>query len=477
MKKSFIHSTDNRNLYLYDTLHLFSMLIHPEMEKVYKKSTEVDSYYLRKYAYLKEHGFFGESKPTDFETTLDESIVKKNIIQTKRIVFETTDHCNLNCQYCSLGEIYNFGKKNRKNINIRYAINFLKYIFDLKSEKTKLGIGFFGGEPLVNINFIKKIIEVANQLNAEKKLELKFNMTTNATLIHKYIHFLVENNFELLISLDGNEEGQSYRTFAKNSKNSFSKVIENIDMIQRDYPEYFVNNVSFNSVLHNRNSVKGIYEFIYNRYHKIPRIAQINTGDINPDKKNIFDKMFNAKKISEEKYLNEGSSLLTITHNQLTLYNELSNFINNYTINHYISNLLYLLYADIKPLPTGTCFPFSRKIFINTNHNLLPCEKVSYSYSLGKVDDSVVIDVPEIVRKYNFYYEHIKRYCQYCYSARGCSLCLLTLENLDKLSTEEFICPSFYNQEAFKNKLYRIFSFLERYPSDFFEIIDNTMIE
>lgn len=33
-----------------------------------------------------------------------------------------------------------------------------------------------------------------------------FNMTTNATLIHKYIDFIVENNIELLISFDGNEK-------------------------------------------------------------------------------------------------------------------------------------------------------------------------------------------------------------------------------------------------------------------------------
>ena len=48
-----------------------------------------------------------------------------------------------------------------------------------------------------------------------------FNMTTNATLIHKYIDFIVENNIELLISFDGNEKAHSYRTYASNNKNSF----------------------------------------------------------------------------------------------------------------------------------------------------------------------------------------------------------------------------------------------------------------
>ena len=61
-----------------------------------------------------------------------------------------------------------------------------------------------GGEPLVNFPAIQQIIEEAKLLNKNKKLDLMFNMTTNATLIHKYIDFIVENNIELLISFDGN---------------------------------------------------------------------------------------------------------------------------------------------------------------------------------------------------------------------------------------------------------------------------------
>ena len=92
-------------------------------------------------------------------------------------------------------------------------------------------------------------------------------MTTNATLIHKYVKLLVKYNFELLISLDGNEKIIAI-DITETTKNSFHKVIENIDMIQKEYPEYFKNHIRFNAVLHNRNSVKEIYEFIYGRYKK-----------------------------------------------------------------------------------------------------------------------------------------------------------------------------------------------------------------
>ena len=103
--------TENKNLYLYDANYMFSLLIHPELGKVHEKTPNPDSYYLKKYEYQQKHGFWGKAEPPDFETTLDESIVENNIIQAGKLVFEATDHCNLNCPYCSLGEMYGFGKR------------------------------------------------------------------------------------------------------------------------------------------------------------------------------------------------------------------------------------------------------------------------------------------------------------------------------------------------------------------------------
>jgi len=479
MIQSFFHTSINGNIYLYNDNHRLSLLAHPEFEKAYEKSTDVDSYYSKKYAYLESHGFFEKSKLTDFRL-LDESIVRDNIIHTKQIVFETTEHCNLNCTYCSQGELYeSCNTRNGKNINIHSAIKLLKYIFDLKPKyyKNKMFISFYGGEALLNINFIKRIVEFTKQLNAEKRIELEYSMTTNATLLHKYIDFFVENKFSLLISLDGNEENHSYRLFCKNKKNSFQRVIKNIDMIQRDYPDYFDSRINFNAVLHNRNSVKQIYEFIYTRYNKIPRIAELNMRDINSDNKKTLESMFHSKLKSEVEYQKEESDLSRITHSESFLYSELTNYLKYCSINYYISNLNAMLPIVETILPTGTCTPFSKKIFLTNHDQLLPCERINYKYSLGKVNNNVEINIPEITQKYNFYYMQLKKSCQTCYSYRFCGSCLFHLTNIDKAGTDEFVCNSLFDQKSFKKKMLTIFSFLEKYPSDFSEILENVVIE
>lgn len=478
MIQSLIHSTENNNSYIYDDQFRLSMLIHPEFRKAYEKSTEVDPYYWGKYEYLAKHNFFSKPKLADFGT-LDESMVKNYIAQTQQIVFEVTDFCNLNCTYCAFGEIYEgFEERNFKNIDSHYAINLLKYIFGLRPEdkKSKLFIGFYGGEPLVNGDFIRQIIEIVNQMKSEKEIDIEYSMTTNATLIHKHIQLMVENRFRLLISLDGNEKNHSYRSFGKDKKNSFHKVIENIDMLQRDYPEYFAEHVNFNAVLHDRNSVKDIYEFIYTRYNKIPRIAELSFDDVRSDKKDLRDRMFHSKRESEAEYQREESNMLPILHEELSLYKESTDFLKYYSINFYVSNINTLLQNEEKYLPTNTCLPGQKKILLTTRNKLLPCEKINYKYSIGEVNGDVIMDIPEITRQYKFYYDHVQKVCQECYDHKFCGVCLFQMKNLDKVTTEEFVCESFSDSEDFRNRLYRVFSFLEKYPNDFSQIIENVII-
>ena len=479
MIQSFIFKSENNNLYIYDDQSRLSILINPELEKVYNELTDSDPYYLKKYEYLKSHGFFEKSKLVDFRM-LEASMIKDNIVNTQQIVFEVTDSCNLKCTYCALGELYEgFDERNGKKINTRYAINLLKYIFNLKPKNTnnKMFISFYGGEALLNMNFIKKIVKAVDVLNAEKGIQIQYSMTTNATLLHKYIDFLVVNNFVLLISLDGNEKNNSYRVFVKNKENSFQNIVDNLDMIKRDYPDYFYTHINFNSVLHDRNSIKKIYEFIFMRYNIIPRISELNLRNVKLENRAIVERMYNNKRKNEDVFQKERSDLLNITHSELSSYKELINFLKYQSVNCYMSNINSLLPADRKQLPTGTCTPFSKKIFLTNQNRLLPCEKISYKYSMGKVSEKIEINITEIAKQYNQYYEHIKKICQTCYAYRFCGACLLQMENIEDIGTKEFMCKRYKDLNSFKMTLRHIFSFLEMYPDDFSEILENVTLE
>jgi len=118
-----------------------------------------------------------------------------------------------------------------------------------------------------------------------------FSMTTNALLLHKYMDFLVEHNFNLLISLDGNKENTSYRINPK-GKPAFDKIVSNVNLLRGKYPDYFEKRVNFNAVLHNRNSIESIYRFFKENYNKIPSIGELNNMGIRTEMQETFMKTY-----------------------------------------------------------------------------------------------------------------------------------------------------------------------------------------
>ncbi|MEM1670162.1 MAG: TIGR04084 family radical SAM/SPASM domain-containing protein [Candidatus Methanomethylicaceae archaeon] len=106
----------------------------------------------------------------------------------------TTGACNLKCKYCggSLPEKY-------VPYKIKYKINQLK---DFIEEDKEAIIAFYGGEPLINYEFIK---EVMNKVEAKK-----FAIQTNA-LLYKKLSIEYWKKFDaILLSIDGRKEITDY---------------------------------------------------------------------------------------------------------------------------------------------------------------------------------------------------------------------------------------------------------------------------
>ena len=99
--KSIIHSTENNNFYLYDTQRILSMLIHPELKKIHEKSTDIniDAYYLKKYSYLVNHGFFGEAKPFEFKANITCQFSCYTTNNRRSETFKQKQKIGLNVQY------------------------------------------------------------------------------------------------------------------------------------------------------------------------------------------------------------------------------------------------------------------------------------------------------------------------------------------------------------------------------------------
>lgn len=398
---------------------------------------------------------YGLKKGIDFNKSLDcrlnKKIIENSLANTLQIIFEVTEKCNLSCEYCAYGDLYKEGsKRESKDMPLNYAIKLLDYLFKLMSSNKNKSVGkktafsFYGGEPLLNIKFISEVIKHV-KASGIKSIIPMYTMTTNALLLKKNIDFLVENDFHILISLDGNKKNNSYRIY-KNKKEAFNEIIENIDFVFSHYPKFFKNNVEFNSVLHNRNSVNEIFNFIHKKYNKKPTIGELNTSGIIEEKKEDF---WNKYKNAIES-LNQSEDYRFIREELFTSspdINIVSRFIHNYTNNNYkIYKELFEIYDKNNYLPTGTCIPFSRKIFLTASGEILPCERISHDFSFGKINEKeVIINYEgEIVNKINKIYDIlVNKFCSKCYNVDRCQQCIF---NLDLSDTNKIKCSGFTNK-------------------------------
>jgi uncharacterized protein len=408
---------------------------------------------------------------------IDDDIIRNSLANTPQITFEITDTCNLNCVYCGYGKLYtNHDERLNKKLEFPKAKLFLEYLTELwnsplnKSINNVIQLSFYGGEPLLNVPFIEKVIDYSKSLKGQTR-KFAFSMTTNGLLLDKYMDFLASYDFSLLISLDGDEFNNSYRV-NKSEQNSYRYVIEKIDKLKLQYPVYFNNRVNFNAVLHNRNSVEDIFDFFKKRYNKVPRIGALNTTGIRPEMQEEFLRMYQNTIESLFKSENYGEIesemfLASPTFQSATVFlMQHSDFkYENY------NELLYGKPENAKIFPTGTCLPFSKKVFITVNGKILPCERIGHQFALGEItNDSVNLDFEAIAQKYNHYFAKLDSQCSRCYNSKSCIQCIFNLQDIEKNTC---CCNGFMNDEKFQSYKNTQLNFLTRHPEAYSRIMND----
>ena len=403
---------------------------------------------------------------TDF-FEIDRNIVRYNLINLKQLVFEVTDSCNLRCKYCAYAELYNkYDERKNQHLSFDKTKRIIDYLVDLWKNNSSdsfiqpMTISFYGGEPLMNYKLIKEIVSYVESIrNSNRKFS--FSMTTNAVLLDKYMDFLVEKKFNILISLDGDEYGHSYRINVQ-GENSFEKIMKNVKTLQKKHPEYFHKFINFNSVLHNRNSVDGIHHFIKNEFSKEPTISTLSDSGIRKDKIDEFWQTYQNRYSSIKNAPNCDAleTELFITNPDTA---RLMFYLHGYSGNVYnYYTDLFIDKAQMSYPPTATCLPFLRKMFVTVNGKILPCERISHEFSAGRVSDSEVdLDFEKIAAQHNDYVFRYQKQCGVCAVKKNCRQCVYTIDNINTPDTK---CPGFTSQLDFQQNERRIVSYLSRHP-------------
>ena len=100
----------------------------------------------------------------------------------KALCLHIAHDCNLKCKYCFAEEGEYHGKRELMSLEVgKKAIDFL---IKASGKRKNLEVDFFGGEPLMNFDVVKGIVEYARSIEKENGKNFRFTITTNGILLN-----------------------------------------------------------------------------------------------------------------------------------------------------------------------------------------------------------------------------------------------------------------------------------------------------
>lgn len=142
--------------------------------------------------------------------------------KTARLRLITTKDCNLNCKYCFVR-----GGESKAYLDPDIAKKGLDEVLDRDTEF--LNIHFFGGEPTLNKECIKEIVEYSKR----KNLKTRYHVTSNGVIDESFLNYLIENNFIFKISLDGDKSYHDRMRPLRSGEGSYKYVMDTIKKISK----------------------------------------------------------------------------------------------------------------------------------------------------------------------------------------------------------------------------------------------------
>lgn len=395
-------------LFLLRSLSEPDIKVPPELEEELR--------YLLDLGYLKERN--KDAVVFHAESSMLENLYKNNL---KMIILQVTQNCNLRCQYCVYSGSYVNRVHNNKRMSLETAKQAIAFLARNSGNSKDISIGFYGGEPLLEFDLIKQVVSYAEDLFVGKKVS--YSMTTNATLLDvEKARYMYENNFDITVSLDGPKEAHdSNRIFASSNKGTFDKIMQNLEVIKNEIPE-FIHKIGFNAVIDLKQNVSCSSDFFLN-YDTVKGL-------------NVTSNYINDVSKKEEEQINP--ELIAVSYYEIfkvyiyacrkerfhqykpTLYSSEMSSLKQMVVDRFVGKNVYAG----RITPGGQCLPGIQRLFVKVDGTFLPCERLtedSKDLWIGNLEDGFHIENAKKILNIS---KITEAECSKCWCYKMCNQCV-----------------------------------------------------
>jgi uncharacterized protein len=145
----------------------------------------------------------------------------------KAMCLNIVHDCNLKCKYCFAEEGEYKGRRQIMSVEVgKKAVDF---VIKNSGPRRNIEIDLFGGEPLMAFGNIKEIVDYAKEQEKIHKKNIRFTMTTNATLLSdEIIEYIDKNMGNIVLSIDGRKEINDSVRVRYNGSGSYDDILPKI---------------------------------------------------------------------------------------------------------------------------------------------------------------------------------------------------------------------------------------------------------
>ena len=171
----------------------------------------------------------------DSSTVFEKPILKKRY-GIRHLELMVTHACNMGCRYCYgahggdyfENSSYLYGAQ-KSGMSFETAKSGVDFLFRESGAQKNISIVFFGGEPLLELDLIKKIVSFIKNKEKQTKKKVRLSLSSNGLLLdQEVVDFMVSQGISCQVSIDGPEKIQDQNRCLKNGKGSYEKVTQGI---------------------------------------------------------------------------------------------------------------------------------------------------------------------------------------------------------------------------------------------------------
>lgn len=406
---------------------------------------------------------FYKLEDKDLEVLIDKDL--------QQIILELTQKCNLRCKYCIYNE-YNPAYRDFTNQDMDWDVAKRAIDYAREHSGKKIAVTFYGGEPLVRFDLLKKCIDYC--LETIKDKELTFSLSTSLTLMTPQIAEYIASikGCSVLCSIDGPDFIHDAYRVSADKKGTHKKAIQGLRYLVEAMGEKGSKRIIINTVVcppYSKAKLDMIQDF-FDSLEWLPsevtkKCDYVEGGSLRDE--DIDLTFLDSEEDKEDYKKGEIDSIRAWALDNVLEKNDNR----GYSFGVGKDNLIRIHNRILCDKPSkyihrnGCCIPGNRRIYVKVNGDFSLCEKVGDCPDIGNVYEGV--DIGKVKKYYIEEYENKSiGDCSNCWAVNICGVCYASCCDKNGLNMEYKKVACDYQKEQAIGELMAYHQLLEDRPEE-----------